>query len=185
MSGFLSADYRAFELFAQRWGIVTAGTMENFNSCTVSWGSLGTLWGRPAVTVYVHPARHTCGFLEGNDFFTVSFYDERYRDALAYMGAHSGRDGDKAAAAGLTPLAFGQGVTYEQAELTLLCRKLYAHQFGRDALAPEVQAMYAAAPDVYPDFQGGWQPHIVFVGEVIDALDKREHRQGAAARTTF
>ncbi len=90
------------------------------------------------------------------------------------MGAHSGRDGDKAAAAGLAPIAFGQSVTYEQAELTLLCRKLYAHQFDKDALAPEVQAMYAAAPDTYPDFRGGWQPHIVFVGEVIDVLDRRE-----------
>ncbi len=173
MSGFMTADYRAFELFEKHWGLVTAGTPEDYNSCTVSWGGLGTLWGRPVVTVYVHPARHTCRFLEKSDFFTVSFYDEACRPALAYMGAHSGRDGDKATAAGLTPIAFGQSVTYEQAELTLLCRKLYAHQFDREALAPEIQAMYAAAPAVYPDFQGGWQPHIVFVGEVTDALDRR------------
>ena len=107
----------------------------------------------------------------------MSFYDEKYRPALVYMGAHSGREGDKAAAAGLTPLAFGQSVTYEEAELTLLCRKLYAHPFDREALDPEVQAMYAAAPAVYPDFQGGWQPHIVFVGEAIDALDRRADSQ--------
>lgn len=177
MSGFMTADYRAFELFEKRWGLVTAGTPEDYNSCTVSWGSLGTLWGRPSVTAYVHPARHTCRFLEKSDFFTVSFYDEAYRSALAYMGAHSGRDGDKAAAAGLTPIAFGQSVTYEQAELTFLCRKLYMRQFDKGALAPEIQAMYAAAPNIYPDFQGGWQPHIVFVGEVIDALDRRTDRQ--------
>lgn len=176
MNGFLSEGCRIFELFAQRWGIVTAGAMENFNSCTISWGSLGTLWGRPVATVYVHPARHTSRFLENSDYFTVSFYDERHREALAYMGAHSGRDGDKAAAAGLAPIAFGQSVTYEEAETTLLCKKLYAHPFDKGALAPEIQAMYAAAPAVYPDFQGGWQPHIVFVGEVIDVLDRRESR---------
>lgn len=177
MSGFLTADYKAFELFGKRWGLVTAGSLERHNSCTVSWGGLGTLWGRPVVTVYVHPACHTCRFLEKSDFFTVSFYDEKYRPALVYMGAHSGREGDKAAAAGLTPLAFGQSVTYEEAELTLLCRKLYAHPFDREALDPEVQAMYAATPAVYPDFQGGWQPHIVFVGEAIDALDRRADSQ--------
>ena len=174
MSAFLSADYRAFELFGQRWALVTAGTMESHNSCTVSWGGLGTLWGKPVATVYIHPARYTSAFLEGSDAFTVSFYPETYRKALAYMGAHSGRDGDKAAACGLTPVDFGASVTYAEAELTLLCRKLYAHQFDKDALAPEIQAMYAAAPNVYPDFKGGWQPHIVFVGEVIDALDRRE-----------
>lgn len=77
------------------------------------------------------------------------------------------------AAAGLTPVAIGNGVTYAEANLTFLCRKLYQHTFSRDDLAPEVQAYYASMPDVYPDFHGGWQPHIVFVGEIIDVLDQR------------
>ena len=175
MSGFLCSDDGAFELFEKHWALVTAGSPENYNSCTVSWGSLGTVWSRPTATVYIHPARYTSEFLTQSCFFTVSFYDEAYRSALAYMGAHSGRDGNKAIAAGLTPVAFGQSVTYREARLTLLCKKLYAHQFDRDALAPEIQAMYAAAPTVYPDFEGGWQPHIVFIGEVIDALDKRNN----------
>lgn len=57
--------------------------------------------------------------------------------------------------------------------MTFLCKKLYQHQFSRDDLAPEIQAYYAAAPQVYPDFQGGWQPHIVFVGEIMDVRDDR------------
>ena len=28
-------------------------------------------------------------------------------------------------------------------------------------------------PKVYPDFNGYWQPHIVFVGEIIDVRDER------------
>ena len=54
-----------------------------------------------------------------------------------------------------------------------LNKKLYQHQFARDDLAPEIQAYYAAAPQVYPDFQGGWQPHIVFVGEITAVRDDR------------
>ena len=114
---FKQKAYNVFELFDRQWALVTAGSIEHYNSCTVGWGSLGNLWGptgrsRPTVTVYVHPARYTCEFLERGDTFTVSFYPPEYRRALGYIGSHSGRDGDKAAAAGLTPVAFGQGVTY-------------------------------------------------------------------------
>lgn len=36
-----------------------------------------------------------------------------------------GRDEDKVKAAGLTPVAIGDSVTYEEANLTFLCKKLY------------------------------------------------------------
>lgn len=178
MEGFKAKEYKIFELFDKQWAIVTAGAMAHYNSCTVSWGSLGNIWGRaghscPIVTVYVHPARYTSEFLRDSDIFAVSFYPESCRKALSYIGSHSGRDGDKVAAAGLTPVVMGQGVTFREANLTFLCKKLYQHQFSKDDLAPEIQAYYAAAPQVYPDFQGGWQPHIVFVGEITDVRDDR------------
>ena len=179
MEDFRKKAYRVFEMFDRQWAIVTAGTLEHFNSCTLSWGSLGNIWGRdgktcPTVTVYVHPARYTSEFLNESDYFTVSFYPEDYRRAVGYMGSHSGRDGDKAKAAGLTPVALGQSVTYEEANLTFLCKKLYQHQFSKEDLAPEIQAYYASSPKVFPDFEGGWQPHIVFVGEIIDCRDGRD-----------
>lgn len=183
MGDFREKAYEAFRLFDQQWAIVTAGEIDRFNSCTLSWGSLGNIWGRggrscPIVTVYVHPARYTSEFLSGSEYFTVSFYPEEYRKAVGYMGSHSGRDGDKAKAAGLTPVAMGKSVTYREAELTFLCKKLYQHQFSKEDLAPEIQAYYASAPKVFPDFEGGWQPHIVFVGEIIDCRDEREPCNG-------
>ena len=178
MKDFKELDYNVFTMFDKQWAIVTAGTMEHFNSCTVSWGSLGNIWGRagksiPTVTVYVHPARYTSELLQSSEFFTVSFYPESSRKALGYMGSHSGRDGNKAEAAGLTPVAMEQGVTYQEANLTFLCRKLYQHQFAKESIAPDVQEYYAASPKVYPDFKGGWQPHIVFVGEICAVEDHR------------
>ena len=35
---------KVFELFRNQWALVTAGGMDAFNSCTVSWGSLGSIW---------------------------------------------------------------------------------------------------------------------------------------------
>lgn len=127
MEGFKAKEYKIFELFDKQWAIVTAGSMAHYNSCTVSWGSLGNIWGHaghscPIVTVYVHPARYTSEFLRDSDIFTVSFYPESCRKALSYIGSHSGRDGDKIAAAGLTPVVMGQGVTFREANLTFLCK---------------------------------------------------------------
>ena len=47
---FEEKEYKVFELFQKQWALVTAGNMEKFNSCTVSWGSMGTLWTRPGKT---------------------------------------------------------------------------------------------------------------------------------------
>ena len=58
MSDFEERDYRVFELFRKRWALVAAGTPEDFDACTVGWGSLGAPWARPGrtgsvVTVYL------------------------------------------------------------------------------------------------------------------------------------
>lgn len=179
MRDFEEKEYRAFDLFQKQWALVTAGTVEKFNSCTVSWGSMGTIWTRPgesgsAVTVYLYPTRYTRELLAESDYFTVGFLPKQFKKALGYMGSHSGRDGDKAAAAGLTPVAMGESVAYEEAELTFLCRKVYQHQMSKDGMAEDIREYYEANPKVYPhDGNGEWQPHWAFVGEVVGIEDKR------------
>ena len=171
-------DYKVFDLFSNRWALVTAGSMEHFNSCTIGWGSLGTIWARPGkngaiVTVYLHPTRYTCEFLKANETFTVSFYPARYKKALGYMGSHSGRDVNKAEVAGLTPVAMGDSVTYEEANLTFLCRKIYQHRLAKENMAADVQALYKANPKSFPpDEDGEWQPHWMFIGEILEVEDK-------------
>ena len=171
-------EYKVFELFAKRWALVTAGNMDHFNSCTVGWGSLGTIWGRPGsggsiVTVYLHPARYTRDVMLESDHFTVSFFPEKYRGALGIMGSRSGRDHDKVDESGLTPVAFGSSVTYEEADLTFLCRKLYQHQLAREDLAADIQDYYRVNPKAYPvDENGDWQPHWLFIGDILDVREK-------------
>lgn len=47
------------------------------------------------------------------------------------MGSHSGRDVNKVEMSGLTPVAIGASVTYKEANLTFLCRKIYQHPFAK------------------------------------------------------
>ena len=127
-------EYKIFDMFENQWALVTAGSRERFNCCTVGWGGMGVLWNRPVVTVYLHPARYTREFLAENDCFTLSFFPEKYRKALGILGTLSGRDGDKIAASGLTLTPMGESVSYREAELSFLCRKLYKFFLGLASL---------------------------------------------------
>ena len=76
----------AFDEFCNKWALVTAGTADDHNSMTVSWGGVGCIWGKRVATVYIRPNRHTYGYFEKNEYFTVSFYPGEYRKALGLMG---------------------------------------------------------------------------------------------------
>ena len=94
----------ALNLIGKQWMLVTAGTSEKFNTMTASWGGLGWLWNKPVAFVFIRPERYTHGFIEASDCMTLSFYGEEYREALKICGTKSGRDTDKVAATGLTPI---------------------------------------------------------------------------------
>ena len=147
-----------FELYDKKWALVTAGPKDNYNTMTISWGGIGTIWNKPAVTVYVKPVRYTHGFLDGNDYFTVSFYDEEYRNALSVLGVKSGRDGDKVAEVGFEAMEAEHGTTtFKQAKITLVCRKMYRQDLVRDTMDKEVVDKY------YIDEE----PHTMYIGEVV------------------
>ena len=67
----------------------------------------------------------------------------------------------------------GESVTYEEANLTFLCKKLYQNQFPKENLHCDIRQYYASFPEMFPDFNGGWQPHIVFMGEIVEVEDRR------------
>lgn len=119
-------DENTFKLIGSDWMLITAGTKDSFNMMTASWGGLGVLWNWPVSYIFVRPTRYTYEFLEKNSFYSLSFFDERYRKALSICGAKSGRDTDKVREAGLTPVVSENGIVhFDEAKLVLECRKLY------------------------------------------------------------
>jgi len=164
---FTEKSYKVFQMFNDQWALATAGTIDDYNTMTIGWGGMGTIWGpphkgRPVLTIYVSPDRHTHSYLEKNDYFTVSFFPEEFRKDLAILGSKSGRDGDKVALTDLTPVAVEHGVDFQQASLTFVCRKLYAHQFEKEQVPPEV------ADWIYTRVT----PHSMFIGEVVDVIER-------------
>ncbi len=150
----------SFRIFDRDWALLTAGTPNRFNSMTISWGGLGTLWGKPVATVYVKPVRYTHEFMESSEFFTVGFYPEKFRRALSVLGSLSGRDGDKVSKAGLTPKMLESAVTFEEAAETLVCRKIYRQDFDISAVPKEVAETYYSVE----------APHTLYIGEVTEII---------------
>ncbi len=115
-----------FDAIGKEWMLVTAGTPDHFNMMTASWGGVGILWGKPVAFVFIRPERYTHEYIEQSSHLTLSFLGEENRSILNFCGTKSGRDVNKVEATGLRPLTTpGSQVTYEQARLTLECRKLY------------------------------------------------------------
>ena len=81
-----------FTQFDKKWALLTAGNKDSFNTMTVSWGGMGTLWSKPVVTAYVRTSRYTHEFIDKEVYFTLSFYPEDYKPILVEMGSKSGRD---------------------------------------------------------------------------------------------
>ena len=76
-----------FSQFDRKWGLVTAGNKDAFNTMTVSWGGLGTLWGKPVATVYIRTSRYTHDFVEGNDYPKFTGIISNYFLPLMPMGS--------------------------------------------------------------------------------------------------
>ena len=154
-----------FDRIGKQWFLLTAGTEETgYNPMTCSWGMAGVLWNKPSVTCYVRKSRHTFGFLEQQETFTLSFLPESERKALSFCGSHSGRDGDKAAQCGLTPETLGGAVTFAQAELVLVCRRRYAADIDPADLPA----------DVRENFYGSDAAHRMYIGEITAVYRKEE-----------
>jgi len=151
-----------FKLLDKDWMLVTAGNLGDYNTMTASWGHLGILWNLPVAIAYIRPQRHTYGFANRFDEYTLSFFPERYRIALQFCGTRSGRDHDKAAETGLTPVQTERGnVIFQEARLVLECRKIYQDDLKKkNFLVPEIAAKN------YPknDF------HRFFMGQVVHVL---------------
>jgi flavin reductase (DIM6/NTAB) family NADH-FMN oxidoreductase RutF len=149
------------DIWSKRWLLLATGDFakQDFNCMTVGWGSFGVMWAKPFVQVVVRPTRFTWQLMERSDSFTLSAFPEAQRSALSYCGSHSGRDGDKVKAAGLTAqksrIVGAPG--FAEAELVVECRKTYF-----DDLDPS-RFLDASLEKHYPkkDY------HRVYFGEIL------------------
>lgn len=155
-------------LFYHRWTLLTAGDYwaGQFNTMTIGWGALGTMWSKPFAFVAVRPSRYTYQFMQEYTTFTVSGFPDEYHDALTLLGSRSGRDGDKISAAGLTPESSVEvaAPSFKEAEIVIECRKMYANHLNPDHFLDD---------SVFRHYPSG-DYHCIYYGEIlaVTGIDK-------------
>ena len=148
-----------FKLLDKDWMLVTPGRIDDFNTMTASWGHMGILWSLPVAIAYIRPQRYTYQFANKYPEYTLTFFTEKYRKMLKFCGSRSGKNVDKVAETGLTPMETERGnVIFKEARLAMECRKIYEDDLKKEHfLLPEI------ARKNYPrdDF------HRFYMGEIV------------------
>lgn len=157
-------DYNVniFKKFNNDWALLTVGDKNKYNTMAISWGTLGTLWHKEVVIVFVRKSRYTHEFIENNEYFTVSFYSDKYKKDLGILGSVSGRDKDKVSLTKLTPEFLDNTTTFKEASETLVCKKIYMQDMDINSIPSDIKEK------LYSDFD----IHTIVVGEVVDILSK-------------
>ena len=153
-------EINPFEKIGKEWALVSAGSRKKANTMTISWGGVGVLWGKNVAFIFIRDSRYTKEFIDSNDFFSVSFLNDQYRDALNNCGSHSGKDEDKLKNAGLN-WNYKLSIPFvDEGNLILLCQKLSATKINEDSfLAPEIKKWYADG-----------DMHTMYVAEILEVL---------------
>lgn len=160
----LEIEGNVFRMIGRDWMLITAGRPEKFNTMTASWGGLGCIWNAPTAAALVRPSRYTYTFMEQEKYFSLSFLDNGFRRALQICGSVSGRDTDKVADAGLTPLFDASAPYFQQARLVLVCRKMYTGDISPDRFLDSTLASHYANGDY----------HRLYLGEIVKVLQQTE-----------
>ncbi len=158
-------SFNPFTLIDKEWMLVTAGNPEQHNTMTASWGGFGVLWKKYISLIFVRPQRYSIKFLEQEEYYTLSFFDKQYRQALAYCGSHSGREVDKDKETGLTARFDLPAPYYEQARIVFVCRKIHGQ-----TLDPSGFLDHAIDPENYPQKDY----HKMYIGEIIQVMMKED-----------
>lgn len=146
------------------WMLITAGNQDKHNMMTASWGFTGVMWGFNCAIAAIRPQRYTLEFVEKERYYTLSFYgDDKKMHGIC--GKQSGRDIDKTAETGLTPLfdADTNAPYFNEARLVLICEKVYCQDLDKNCFLDK-----NICDSVYP--QNDY--HKMIYGKIVKALVK-------------
>lgn len=149
------------KMIADEYMLITAGDREGHNMMTASWGFAGEMWGSDCVMAVVRPQRYTMEFLEKQDYFTLSFYGDN-KGIHKICGGKSGRDCDKTALTGLTPVFQDNTVYFDEARAVIVCKKQYVQKMDEACFTDTAPLKW------YPDKDY----HYMIIGRIEKVLIK-------------
>ncbi len=127
-----------FKLIGKDWMAITAQNNHgDVNTMTASWGGLGVMWAKDVAYVVVRPQRYTKEFIDESNKFSLSFFEEKYRDKLKYFGTVSGRDEDKIVSSDMVINYENKIPYFAEAKVVVLCKTLYKQNMKKECFVDE------------------------------------------------
>ncbi len=152
-----------FKLIGKEWMLIAAGNEDKANAMTASWGGLGVMYGKNVAYVVIRPQRYTKEFVDRQDSFSLNFFGEGYRKMLNYMGSTSGRDEDKISKAGLTVAMLEEVPYFQEANLVLVCKKLFQQPLSTEGLLDE---------NLKERWYSNGDEHTLYIAEIVQLMQK-------------
>lgn len=146
-----------FQEINKNWMLLTAkNKAEEVNTMTVSWGAMGEIWGKEAVTVYVRESRYTKEFIDDQDYFTLSLFDG-HKEELGVLGTKSGRDGDKIAEVGFSIEEVEGQPTFKESKCVFICKKMHQMEMPVSDMSEEIKEKWYADGN----------EHTMYIAEIV------------------
>ena len=136
---------------------------------STDWGGMGYIWERPSTFIFIRDTRYTYQFLQQHESFTLSFFNEKYRDALRICGTMSGRNTDKVKEAGLTPLETpSELMSFEEARMIIECKKMFIQELDyANLIEPYKSKIMEEA------YKNELSKHQMFISEIVNIWIKK------------
>ena len=155
-------EFNPFQKIGKEWMLITAGNKEKANTMTASWGGVGVLWGKNVVFAFVRDTRYTKEFIDREETFSLTFLEEKYKSALKYLGAVSGRDEDKIGGARMHVDYHQDKTPYiDEGNLVIICKKMSATRITEEQFI---------SSGLKEQWYADGNMHTMYGGEIIEVL---------------
>jgi flavin reductase (DIM6/NTAB) family NADH-FMN oxidoreductase RutF len=112
-----------FTLVGKDFTVITAGTPSHYNSMVAGWGGWGVLFSKPATWCFLRSNRYTLELMRNEQAYTMSYFDDEYKEDVLLFGTKSGRDSDKMKESKLTSVQTPAGnLSWKEAKLIIECK---------------------------------------------------------------
>jgi len=113
-----------FTLVGEDFSVLTSGNPSRYNSMVASWGGWGILFNKPVVFHLLRSNRYTLELMRKENSYTMTFFDEEFKEDLIQFGMSSGRDSDeKMKNTRLTAVQTPAGnMTFKEAKIIIECK---------------------------------------------------------------
>jgi flavin reductase (DIM6/NTAB) family NADH-FMN oxidoreductase RutF len=116
-------SFNVITLMGNDFFAITAGKVDHYNSMVGSGGGLGLLFKKPSTLCIIRSDRYTLELIQKEQTYTMTYFPEKYKKQMLFLGSVSGRNSEKMKEVALTSIQTPSGdMSFREAKLIVECK---------------------------------------------------------------